>query len=228
MKKFGISGTNESLSKRAKLMANSIGLKYSKDPEFVIAIGGHGTFYYAEKKFPEIPKLIVRNENISELKKALEKIQKNEYRIKKMSKLVVKSNGERIEAINDVVVRNKKVYHAIRFDMYAKKQFKNIISDGVIVSTPYGSSGYFYSAGGGVFKNGIGIIVNNPTHRMKPIIMNNGKIKIKINREQGEVTADSIKKIIGVNVGDKIVIKKSTKTANMIIIGGRNLFRRKN
>lgn len=228
MKTFGVSGTDKFLLNKAKIMGKSFGLKLSSKPNFVIAIGGHGTFYYAEKKFPGIPKLIIRNENIDDLENAILKISKGRYIIEDMTKLEVSVKGKKLQAINDIVIRNKKIYHAIRFDLFAKKKYKNIISDGVIVATPYGSSGYFYSASGKKFKNGIGLVINNPTSPMKPILLGKkSKIEIKVNREAGEVTADSIKKVISVKAGDKITVKVSKKVAKMVKVSGKDLFRRR-
>ena len=42
-------------------------LKLSKNPEIIISIGGHGTYFYNERKYPGIPKILVRDSSISNL-----------------------------------------------------------------------------------------------------------------------------------------------------------------
>ena len=102
----------------------------------------------------------------------------------------------------------------------------NLIGDGLIVASPYGSSAYFYSIARKKFKKGLGLGFSNPTKQIKPIILNsNAKIEVTVIRGGGWMTADENKKIVKLNDGDIVKIKKSSQTARIIIFDHKEKIR---
>ncbi len=200
------------------------GLKFvNRNPDLIISIGGDGSFFISERKFPRIPKLLVRNSNICfhcnnrDFSKVIKDIAKNKYKVKKLIKL--KTDKDNLIAVNDVVIRNKDQREALRFDVFInnKPKFRNIIGDGVIISTPFGSHGYFHSITNKNFNRGIGIALNNTTMRFKPLIVNeNSKIKIKINRSNAIVTADNDNKFLKLKPNQTITISKHKDHTHII------------
>lgn len=197
-----------------------------KNPQIVFALGGDGTFLYSEEIYPGIPKVFIYNSDsckscsINNFEAAVKAAKK--MKMKKLMKLDFSVGKKKFSAINDINVHYKPP-RALRFSVKVNKKIvaKNVIGDGIIVSTPFGSQAYFKSITGKSFSKGIGIAFNNPTNKMKPIIVKEtSKIEIKIIRESCVVAFDTSKKLINAKKGNKIKIKKGKYVKAMIFKEG--------
>lgn len=203
-----------------------------KKPDFAICVGGDGTLFYAERKLPEVPKIFIKwKGDLRKIRfdRLIEKILDKEYNILQIPKIAafLNKNKKSIKiGINDINIHYKPPY-ALRFSLKINSKIKkNVIGDGIVVSTPYGSSGYFKSITGKVFREGIGIAFNNPTERIQPIFINeffkrNMKIKVYILRGNGFLTADNDTNILKIKEGDIITIKKYNRNAKLVKIKGK-------
>ncbi len=201
--------------------------KYSENkPDIVISLGGDGTYLRSERKFPGFPKLIVRynsickKSEIDNLNKALKKLKKGKYKIKNNIKLETKIKRRKITCVNEFSVRNRYATTALRFYVWINdKRLDEIIADGVVVSTPFGSTGYYKSMGGKKFDKGIGIGFNNPTKRMKNLIVSeNSKVEIKVVRGDAVFNADNNPQVILLQRSEIIKIRKSKNIARLVDI----------
>ncbi len=200
-----------------------------RDPDFIILYGGDGTVLYNERKFPEIPKLVVKKSNVCrkydytfyDIKNILPKIREGKYRILKEIKLVTEIKNNRLIALNEIQVRAKVPIYALRFSISVNgKEYSNLIGDGVIISTPFGSTGYYKSTGGKKFAKGIGVSFNNLYNkRIKSIVLpDNSIIKTKIHRGPAWVLADNYERFFELSNNDISIIKKSKSIANFIYV----------
>src|SRR3989338_6025982 len=120
-----------------------------KKPDFVITYGGDGTILKAEREFPSIPKIPIKksvicsrcvNYDINSLDRILDKIEKKDYYLTSYSKVEASIKGRSLSALNEIQVRSKKPFVALRFSLKtADRNFDKIIGDGLVFSTPYGS-----------------------------------------------------------------------------------------
>lgn len=200
-------------------------------PDFVISHGGDGTILFAERKYPSIPKITVRgsekgfkcNFDENELEDILIKIDNGTYEIKEEIKLETTFREKKYLSLNETQIHNSSPIKAIRFSIYMDglPLFEDIIGDGAVIATPFGSSAYFSSIGGEKFDKGIGIGLNNPYNiRSKPIIIDNEinpKIDIKILRDDGLLLFDNDDNKVNVKGGDEIIIEISKITAKFVI-----------
>ena len=142
--------------------------------------------------------------------------------IENLTKLEAELNGNKLIAVNDIVIRNYLPIYALRFSLEVNNKIveQELIGDGLIISTAFGSTAYFYSVAKEVFKEGIGIaFMNLHNKENSPLILNeNVIIKIKILRGDGVLACDNNPEIIMLKEGDEIIIKKSAEFARMIII----------
>lgn len=201
-----------------------------KNPDFVLCYGGDGTILRSERIFPNIPKVVIKKSSsicrkcdytLGHLKIILEKIIKGRYRIVKESKLIAKSKNRKLVGLNEIQLHNKIPTRAVRFYLkIGRRKIDNFLGDGVIVSTPFGSTGYYSSTGGKPFKKGIGISFNNLHEReiKNFVIPENSKIEIGIKRGPAWIIADNYEKFIGVDKGDKVLIEKAREEANFVKI----------
>ena len=230
MEKFSIIAKDESKIDEMRKIAEKKGLKYvTRNPHFVISLGGDGTFLISESKFPGVPKLLIRDSNIckkcvgSSKETILDFIRLNAFEVKEEIKLEGSFMDNEFIAINDIIVRNKIPTQAIRFDILinAEKKLSEVIGDGVVVASPFGSAAYFKSVTRQTFDEGLGIAFSNSIEYLEPMyIKKNQIIKIKLIRGDAEVAYDNERKVYIVKEGDVITIRKAAEGAKIIQLEG--------
>ncbi|MFH1769932.1 MAG: hypothetical protein ABH828_00045 [archaeon] len=230
MEKFSVVAKDESKIDEIREIAEKKGLKYvSKDPHFVISLGGDGTFLISENKFPGVPKLLIRDSKIckkcvgSSKETILDFIKLNAFEIKEELKLEGSFRDNEFIAINDIIIRNKVPNQAIRFDVSinAEKKLSEVIGDGIVVATPFGSSAYFKSITRQTFDEGLGIAFSNSVEYLEPMyVKKNQVIKVKLTRGDAEVAFDNERKVYIVKEGELIIIRKAAVGAKIITLEG--------
>jgi NAD+ kinase len=210
---------------KKKILKLDGSVEFSNKPDFIFCFGGDGTLLHAERLHPSIPKLAIRDMSIcrscnsGSLNFLLKNFFEGKYKIISESKLVARINNKELIATNDVVIRNADQHHAIRFDVKINNRvFKDIIGDGVVISTAFGSSAYFNSITRKTFKRGLGVAFNNTTIDLKPVIGDGLIVKFKLIRNKAYLTSDNHSKKIILNEGDVVDICESSKTLNLIKI----------
>ncbi len=207
--------------------------------DLVIIVAGDGTFLSAARSLSDydIPILginlgrlgflvdISPNEMLEHLEQILNGKFVEEQRI--LLKAQVIRNGHLInkaEALNDVVVHIRDVARMIEFETFINGQFVNHQrSDGLVVSTPTGSTAYALSGGGPLLHANLDAIVLVPicphTLTNRPLVVNadsNVEIIIGDGRQStAQVTFDG-QTAFDVKPGDKICIQRKEKTVRLI------------
>ncbi len=121
--------------------------------DYTICIGGDGTIMYYNHLNLLSGKIIgIGGEHsvVAQLKRDEWKhiINYMEHgKCKYLHKLSAKINNREYTAINDVVLHSK-TFRVVRFNLSVDKVNYSFLADGIIVSTPVGSTAYAYSAGG--------------------------------------------------------------------------------
>ncbi len=128
------------------------------------------------------------------------------------------------DAFNDVVIHKWEVARMIETETWVNGRFLNSMrSDGLIVSTPTGSTAYALSGGGPIIEPGVNAILIVPIcpHSMsyRPIVVNGDseiEILVKGNmHSHAQVTCDG-QINLGLVSGDKILIRKKDKVIRLI------------
>jgi len=196
-----------------------------RSPDIVVSLGGDGTFLMSERLYPGIPKILVRGHNIcvkceaGPLSEILQNLKAGKYRIEEYRKLEAEWRGKRILAVNDIVIRNKRPIHAIRFLLFVdgKQVNDELIGDGAVVSTPFGSTAYYYSITKKIFKSGIGIAFNNlakkADHKITP---EDSTVEIKLTRGDATFSWDNNEEIVAMRTGESVKVRMSDKVARIV------------
>jgi NAD+ kinase len=173
---------------------------------------------------------------IEELFGALESILKGQYKLEKRVMLAVELfrgddhvSGNRV--LNDVVINKSALARIIEIEAYLNQQFVNSFrADGLIVSTPTGSTAYNLSAGGPVIYPSMNAIVITPicpfTLSNRPIVVpDDAEIELRLKTPDEEV-ALTLDGQVGfpLKVEDRVLIRKSGTTFNLVQPMNRNYF----
>ena len=196
-----------------------------KNPDFGVSFGGDGTVMQSEAQFPGTPKIILKNSRSCKLcspiqnEEILEKIKSGKYKIERFWKILGTAKDKKITAMSDITVHNGDPRHAIRykFSVNGKQVSHEIIGDGVVVSTPLGSTGYYRSITDSFFEVGLGLAFNNSTEQADHMVLKeNSIIKLEITRGPAIVFADNNPEKIILEVGNKITLQKSADFAQIV------------
>lgn len=207
-------------------------------PEIVFVQGGDGTILLSEQKFPGIPKALVRGSKIchkcqfSEIEEAVKAVAEKKYSILEEDKIEAFLNGKKVfNALNDIVVYHKLPF-AIRLNVFLneKKIAENIIGDGLIASTSFGSTGYFWSVlkkkpkidfkKFKVFENPFmaAALINPHTIMEKEywVFSDKDVVRTEITRGPGIMSADNIENVLKLKEKDVVEIKHSKEKAKIL------------
>ncbi len=224
--KIAVYGKTPESKAQLQKAARKAGFTYDeKKPDIVVSYGGDGTFLWAERKYPGIPKALFRYSKTCKkchnlpIDHALELIKKRKYKIIQHLKLEAKVNSTTLIGTNDIVIRNAMPTHAIRFTLAinGRKIAEELIGDGIVVATPFGSTAYFHSITKKNFKKGIGIAFNNTTEAILPIFLSErAKIQLTMTRGEAFVVADNEPRMVVLTKGKSVTITVSNKKARII------------
>lgn len=198
-----------------------------KNPDIVFVYGGDGSVLYSERLYPCIKKVAIRGSNTSKtcfyeenmLDKIISKIKQGTYDVQEYTKVSAKYHQRKTDALNEIQVRSRHPFVALRFSIYIDSILKHedIIGDGILISTPFGSGAYYYSIGGEPFEKGLGIGFNNPHERIKSyVIPDDAVIAIEIKRGDALLIRDNDEFMVNLKAKDSVIIRKSSGVARFL------------
>jgi len=232
-----------------KQSADMIGLKGSDFSELgiccdmFVTLGGDGTLISTVRKSFDynIPILGVHAGNlgfladlsIDELDEFIGKVVKKEYKIEQRAVLEAKvfKDGKEVKmyAFNDIVLTRTRVSNMIHIEtLVDSKAFNTYYGDGVIISTPTGSTAYNLSAGGPVLFPMTNVFALTPIcpHSLtqRPVVLP-GKfaIEMKTSEERALIIIDG-QDMHELGLGESVYIKLATKTIKLLHKEGYNYF----
>ncbi len=216
--------------------------------EILIAIGGDGTFLRAVRMAAprEIPVLGIHMGNLgfltevteNEVFKALDALKNGHYiRDERTMFEVTLVRGEEIitsqHVLNDVVINKGALARIIDIEVWTDSTFITCYrADGLIISTPTGSTAYSLAAGGPIVHPQVGAIILNP---ICPHVLSNRSIVLPDSQEviivvKSSKASDNIyltldgQKGHPLQAGDRLRIKKGSRKAVMLRFPQRDYF----
>ena len=221
-----------------------------EDIECVLVLGGDGTLLQAARELLQrhIPLLginlgtlgFLTSAEKSELPKCLDSVLDDSCSIddRMMLEGVVYHGSEKIQtntALNDVIIARAGFSRLVELKIYVNGELLSIYNaDGIIVSTPTGSTGYSLSAGGPIIFPQTDVIVITPIcpHSLQArslVVSGEDRIMIEIGRrrktqkEEAMVTFDG-RSAQELETGDRIEIYKAQETTQLIRLKGRSFY----
>jgi len=165
------------------------------DCDMAIVLGGDGTLLRAQAKLKEETPLFGINMGtvgfltdieIKDTFNALNDVLKGEYYKEKRTKLVVSHENHNYHAMNEVVIMTDKPAKMLHFEIQVDGEIiEEVRADGLIISTPSGSTAYAMSAGGPIVDPKLGgfIIIPICPYKLgaRPfIVSDNSEITVKL------------------------------------------------
>ena len=221
--------------------------RIDSDIDFVFAVGGDGTIlrsitYVKDSNIPILGvntgKLgfltSVQKESISD---AISHIKNNKFSIINRTILKVKSSSKNNSfadypyALNEVTIQRKDTTSLLNISCQINdKYLTNYWSDGLIVSTPTGSTGYSLSNGGSIVSPESNVILLNPIapHNINMrslVIPDNSNIKIDIEGDN-EINLSVDSRMYSISSSNQIEISKADFTIKTIKFDNDNFYKR--
>ena len=215
--------------------------------DIIICLGGDGTFLNIAKNAykNDLPLLGINTGRVgflTEMEKdgihaVAESILEEKYGIEErmMLDFVVYRDGKIIAqdfALNDVVISRVALSRILHVETYINNTFVDSFpGDGLIISSPTGSTGYSLSAGGPIVEPDIELLIVTPIcpHILysKSFITTGERIVKAVIEEKyvhdAMITIDG-QKGYSIKGGDEVQVKKATKPLQIIRMNDRNFF----
>lgn len=207
--------------------------------DLVIVMGGDGTMLNAARSLVdyEVPILGVNLGRLgfladvspSEIPSSLDEVLAGQFREARRSLLNAQIVHEgqvtgEADALNDVVVHKREVARMIEVDAFVDGRFLNAYrADGLIISTPTGSTAYALAGGGPIIYPGLEAVVLVPicphTLTNRPIVVKaDSVIEVALNAAKSTdtlVTCDG-QVSLAIEPGDRVVIRKKDRKMRLI------------
>ncbi len=219
---------------------------YSKS-DFIIVLGGDGTLLDTGRKAAKYgtPLLGLNMGTMGFLASAdgedahetIEKVLNGEYKLEKRLMLEAEissesDNPKQYRAVNDVCINRGVFTRITEYSVYVDDEYlATFRADGIIISTPTGSTAYNLSAGGPVLKPDIECMVITPIcahtlHSRSIVVSADDTIRIEASfGTNGDIimSMDGQTSVI-LNNGDTINVKKSASSVNIIKTNTRSFY----
>lgn len=206
--------------------ANAPLFKNPEDVDLIIVLGGDGTLLRAVRfvRGKKVPIMGVNLGglgfmtwvNVDEVKGAVKEFKEGKAEIEERMMLHVRllRNGEEVinmDVLNDVVINKGALARLIQVYVEVNRMFlSRYRADGLIISTPTGSTAYSLAAHGPVVEPNLECLILSPicphTLTDRPIILSSDK-KIKLKLERGEEVYLTLDGQVGIEISAKDIVE---------------------
>lgn len=236
---------NKSLNEKYETFSSFDDL--SNEFDVLFSIGGDGTFLRSLTHIRNlnIPILGINTGRLgflatvqkNEIKKAVELLLQKKYSIQERSLLQIETTPRLQKfsklnfALNEVTVARKNTTSMIGVETYLNDEYlTNYWADGLIISTPTGSTGYSLSCNGPVISPDCNSLVITPIapHNLssRPMIINDStSISLHVSSRENKFLLSLDSRIHSVSVDTKITIKKANFTIKTILLENQSFLK---
>ena len=222
------------------------GLVSGSEPGLAIVIGGDGTFMNAARLLADycVPLIGVNlgrrgfltDVSVREVRKSLIEILNGQYKIETRTlieaSVVHEKSEKKYNALNDIVVIKTNFGRLLEFEIHVDGDFVTTTrADGLIVSTPTGSTAYSLSAGGPIVYPTLPAMLLLPisphTLTNRPIVLSNDcEIEIRlvqIEPEHSCISVDGHLRMI-LEGTETVKVRRSAKNVNLVRVSGHTFY----
>ncbi len=200
-------------------------------PDFILCYGGDGTLLYAERVYPGVPKVMIRNSRVCNTcarmtrDKVLSKLTAGMYELVEHPLVEAKIRGKTIYGLNDIIIGHATINTSVRFNTYlnGEQYGGEYLGDGIIVATPLGSTGYYQSITHSTFQRGLGIAFNNTVNNLGHLVVSSDtEVKIRVNRGPALAVADNAHTFFPLDKGQIVTVRQSHRSTYIVYFKGKH------
>lgn len=240
---FEKEGIEVLLEKNSAIMIDEKGItldELCQKSDFLVSVGGDGTLISVVRRSFKynLPVLgihqgtlgFLTDIRLNEVEKFLKKMFEHKYRIDQRMMIKVSLGEKNFVAFNDIVISRKSISSMISIDAKIDgKPFNSYYGDGVIISTPTGSTAYNLSVGGPVVFPLTEAFIVTPVapHSLtqRPLVLPaDFEIEFTISDVQGAVVIVDGQDIYEIEKDNTVKIEISSNKAKLIHRCERNYF----
>lgn len=214
--------------------------------DMIIVLGGDGTLLYASRifRFLRVPVLgfnlgrlgFIMEHQMEDFESVISSYIENKFIVKRRMKLsgeIIIGNEKIYEedALNEIVISKGAPSRMIELSIFIDNNFvTRYRSDGAIISTPTGSTGYTISAGGPIVHPDLDNIILSPicphSLNIRPIVLpKTSTVEIKVETANVESYATFDGQIVRPFNSENILrVTKSTGDLNLVVSLNRNYY----
>lgn len=195
------------------------------DADLILAHGGDGAMLGAEHMYPGKLKFALRDTETAPLcplhqrKEQLLALKNGTLKTTLLPKVTATVNGRKLAGINDVFIHNSNYVSAMRYKVWIDGELygREIVGDGVGLSTVHGATAYYRSITHSIFRTGIGLAFSNSTEVVNHLVLpESSVINVQILRGPCEIVADNAPEKIQVVAGDEVELRLSSETTPIL------------
>ncbi|MFW6134965.1 MAG: NAD(+)/NADH kinase [Elusimicrobiota bacterium] len=176
------------------------------ESDLVFSVGGDGTMLKTARQAVvfDVPVVCISVGTLGflgidpgEIEKGFEYIFNEDFELEERIMIEAETEGSKFRALNEIVVKNGPTARIINLELMAGgKKVYHLKGDGLIVSTPTGSTAYSLAAGGPIVSPDLQLIVVTPLNphsfSCRSVVLDNMEVEIRSLEEGEEVilTAD--------------------------------------
>lgn len=204
-----------------------------ENPDVVICYGGDGTLLSAEHKWPGLPKVPIRNsrlgnrmisrppEDVIERLASGDLVPTEFIKVRCSLRLKGEDDSLILRAMNEFNVQHRRTNAAVRykiwFDGKAFEQGEEIIGDGFVVSTPFGSTAYYRQITRGIFYVGLGVAFKFTGDIINHVVVpETAEIRAEITRGPAILAYDNWPQFVTLDTGAQLVLTKDPEPARIL------------
>lgn len=210
--------------------------------DVIFAFGGDGTMLKVVSLSNENQKPIVgvnlgkigflTDVAVDQMEKAVDLLIKGNYKIEKRQLLKVKTNQSSYYSLNEAVLQTVSGEHISVVSINIDDSYATTVrSDGVMVSTPTGSTAYSLACNGPILSPNVkAFIVNSicphSLHSVPMVISDESEVRLKSLSKNMKLVVDGKIKEIYQNDNEEIIITKAKHQALFIRFGNENFYQK--
>ena len=206
--------------------------------DLVVSLGGDGSVLLASQYAVEkgVPLLSINNGRvgflteieISEFEKALDRVEKGDYGIYRRMMLRCDFRDSAYIGLNDFTVHKKSFAEVAHLSIEIDGiNAGDCFCDGIVISTPTGSTAYSISAGGPVIAPNMDCILVTPicphSIAFRPIVASD-RSKVVITAKENCMLATGGTSASEIPAGESVLIQKAEKYCDFIVLNEKNLY----
>ena len=230
------------LSKFAESETTGLGLSRDNDGDLVIVFGGDGTFIRACRYHPNTPVVGVNTgmfgflcefeeddlENLATLLSSSD----SPFTLQTVVRLDISTDNTHFEAINDVAISYASYGKPGVFSIYVdQKRLYTAKADGVVISTPIGSSAYNLAVGGPLVAHELPVFIISPIAPFlsfsHPLVVSSFSHVVFVNEDRQHKAGIMIdgNHVLDVAAGEEISIRPSKQFTHIALFKSKFLTR---